>query len=317
MFAWIAGVVVVGCSLALAAWSAADVARRLTGGVRTGVLVLLGAALVSGAAGPSPSLPLRAVTVHYEGPDLLSGEAEVTEVVGTVRAVPGVSWERTLRTTQGGVLLSESTRTEVGFPLALCAFVLGWLAVRGRLPGGVGRRAVAGVAWPLLLAGAAGCSGDGPPPPTAAEALLVEALEMRRTGDVEGVLDAFHPVATWEDHPSQTEYRGAEEIAAFLGGIHAWADGVFLDVVRMYALGDVAVAEWVLEGTQARPIPGQLDSVTYRRFRIEGVTLVEVEGRLIVRAVDYADVAPFFLDLGARVTLPGGSVLARPDSALN
>jgi hypothetical protein len=108
------------------------------------------------------------------------------------------------------------------------------------------------------------------------------------------------------------EYRGVPEIADHLAGLHEWATGVFLDVVAIHVGGDWAAAEWLLEGTQSAPVPGLLDSVTGRRFRLRGVTLVEVERGGVVRAVDYLDWVPFLLDVGAEVHWPGGGVTSRP-----
>lgn len=158
-----------------------------------------------------------------------------------------------------------------------------------------------------LLAPACTPGGDGQP--TVAELRLMELLEMRRTGDLTGIEEVFHPVAVYQDRPNQVEYQGLPEIQAFLEGFHGWATGVFLDVVALHVGDGVAVAEWVLEGTQGGPAPGLGDPAERRRFRLEGVTVVEVEQGLVVRAADYADPTPMLLELGGTLILPDGDTL--------
>lgn len=81
---------------------------------------------------PTLHLPVRVARTHYEGADLMA-EAPVTEtVVREVQRVPGLVRTRTLRTTQGDVLLHETERTEVGIPWLLLGVAgVGW-AVRRR-----------------------------------------------------------------------------------------------------------------------------------------------------------------------------------------
>jgi hypothetical protein len=141
---------------------------------------------------------------------------------------------------------------------------------------------------------------------------LKEVMEMRGTGDITGIEGVFLPEAVYEDVAGDFEYRGVPEIADHLTDLHEWASGVFLDVVAIHAGPEWASAEWLLEGTQSGPVPGRLDSVTGRRFRLRGLTLIEVERGGVVRAVDYMDWVPFLLDVGAEVHWPGGGVTSRP-----
>lgn len=258
---------------------------------------------------PGPSVTVRAERALYRGPDLLSQEAEVTATVSEDDVIPGLVVWRTLRTTQGGTLLREVRRLDVAVPWLLLLVGLGWVV--GRVQGRGRSRAGHGALLVLCLTSAAGasCGPGDDPAATLAETRIVELLEMRRTGNVARAAEVFDPVAVYEDYPNQVEYRGLPEIAEYLVGTHQWAGGVFLDVTRVHAAEDWAVAEWVLAGEQNAPFPGVADSATYRSFRLEGVTVVELERGMVVRAADYADMMPLVLGLGGSVTLPSGEVI--------
>lgn len=281
----------------------------LRGGWGWGGWLLL-AALISIPWVPAPHLPIRVERTLYAGPDLLS-EVPVREVVlsDSSRAA-GLSRIRSLRSVQGSTLLSESRRTAVRVPW-LWAVVLALVGL-----GGAGRRQggrVASSRASLLCLGLAAMSAScgGEPGPSRAELRLQEVMEMRATGEVGAIEEVFLAEAVYEDVAGDFEYRGVPEIAEHLRGLHGWASGVFLDVIDLRGGAEWAAAEWLLEGTQSGPVPGRLDTVTDRRFRLRGVTLVEVERGGVVRAVDYVDWVPFLLDVGAEVHWPGGGVTTR------
>lgn len=303
-----ASILVAASSLAAAGWCARDVGRRAASpGARAAwwSALALGLAAIPLLAGPG--IPVRVERTLYEGPDLLSPEPEVTRVAGERWAVPGLVRERTLRTTQGERLLREARRVEVAVPVLLLLVLGAWAAVR------TPRRPALLLVLSLGGALSAGCApGDGQEA-SLAEVRLLELMAMRQSGDVAGIEALFNPVAVWDDYPNQLQHRGLPEITDFVLSLHGWASGVFLDVVRTHAAGDRAVAEWVLQGVHSAPWPGVADSATFRRFTLEGVTVVELERGLIVRAADYADMVPLILDLGGSVTLPGGEVVARPE----
>lgn len=295
-------------------WCGVDVGRRIRSPSRRRwwwTSLALGVVLVPLVGGPT--VPVRAERMLYEGPDLLSPDPEVTGATGERWAVPGLVRTRTLRTTQGDLLLRETRRVEVAIPIVLLLVLAAWGGVRAggvARPGG-GRGAA--LVLVLVAGSAAGCAPGEVPEPSLVELRLLELMAMRQSGDVAGAEDIFHPVAVYDDYPNQVQYRGLPEIAGFVQGLHRWASGVFLDVVRVHVGADRAVAEWVLEGVQSSAYPGVADSATFRRFRLEGVTVVEVERGLIVRAADYADMVPLILDLGGSVTLPSGEVVRLPD----
>ena len=81
----------------------------------------------------------------------------------------------------------------------------------------------------------------------------------------------------------------------------------------VHVIENGAVAEWILSAVQAGPIPGQVTVGTGAEVVTNGVTVIELEGGRIRRAADYMDTAPMLLQLGARVELPGGSILELGD----
>ncbi len=296
---WGSGVLVVSASLV--------VARRIRAR-RAGpwAMAVLALAVVSVPLVHSPGLPIRVEGVRYAGPDLLTDTpVRVVPLADSTRAL-GLSRVRRSREVQGETLLREVRDVRVPVPWLWALVVVGLGAwSRRRSP----RTAV------LLVLALGACTGEEAP--GRAELRLEEVLEMRRTGSLDDVASVFLPEAVYEDVAGGVEYRGVPEIADHLGWIHGWASGVFLDVIRVHGGDRVASAEWVLDGVQAAPIPGLVDSVTRRRFQLRGITVVEVERGAVIRAVDYTDLVPLLLDLGAEIHAPGGGVLRRepPDTS--
>ena len=48
---------------------------------------------------------------------------------------------------------------------------------------------------------------------------------------------------------------------------------------------------------------------TNKSFTLKGTTIIEMEKGMITKATDYMDVMGFVIQLGARVELPGGTLL--------
>ena len=154
----------------------------------------------------------------------------------------------------------------------------------------------------LLLLPLVACGGVDAPPES--ERLAWELVEVWRTGDVDAAAALVDPTAVYEDRISGMDARGAPEVIDLLTNGMAWAEGFFVEVSNVRAAEDHAVIEWLREGSV---IPA--DGGDPRRFRIAGVTLIEVEAGRIVRAVDYADPSELYVAMGGRVVLPGGEEL--------
>lgn len=173
---------------------------------------------------------------------------------------------------------------------------------------------VRGATLGMVLVAVAACA----PSQDQADALgryLLESLSFaRQTADTATLEEIFLPDATYDDFPTQVEYRGIDEIVGFLTSVHEWGDDVYLNLGTIRTGPSAAVGEWFFATVQARPIPDLLAVGTGREVAFNGVTVIEIEGGRIARAADYWDRATFLLALGGEVRLPDGSVLGGDDA---
>lgn len=123
------------------------------------------------------------------------------------------------------------------------------------------------------------------------------------------IADLFLPQATYDDFPNQITYQGVAEIVGYLTAAHRWGDDVFVSVGNVLATDNGAVAEWVFSAVQVRPLGDAVPTGTGREVVLNGATVIEMQGDRIIRAADYADAVPLWLQLGGRIELPGGAVL--------
>lgn len=141
--------------------------------------------------------------------------------------------------------------------------------------------------------------------PTVGERVATELVEVWRTGDQIAAEDLLDPAVTWEDRGSGTMALGFPEAVEYLLGIHSWTESLFVDVVSIEATDTSATLEWIMEGVTT--VPG--DPAARSHFRVEGATLLQIEGGQIVSAVDYSNPINLILARGGAVTLPDGTVL--------
>jgi len=176
----------------------------------------------------------------------------------------------------------------------------------------VGRR----LAPVLLLAACFGCApqSDDAPAHLDNELLARSLMATWESADTDAMLDLFWPDATYDDFPNQVTYQGIDEIVAYLTGVHAWGDDVFMNVGRVHAGPDGATAEWVFSALQNRPLGSMMTEGTGREVVLNGVTILEIEGGRIRRAADYSDVVPMLLQLGVEIALPSGDTLSMDDA---
>lgn len=140
--------------------------------------------------------------------------------------------------------------------------------------------------------------------------LLVRALaDAQQAADTAAITELFWPDAVYDDFASQLQYRGIDEIVGYVTSVHTWADDVYLNVGEVHSSATGAVAEWLFAAVQARPMGELVPVATNREVVVNGVTIIEVEGGRIRRAADYTDTTPLLLQLGGRMTLPGGGVM--------
>lgn len=163
------------------------------------------------------------------------------------------------------------------------------------------------------LLGAVVACGPSPEQADILGRYLMESLVFaRQAADTATLEEIFVPDATYDDYPSQVQYRGIEEIVGFVTSVHAWGDDVYLTLGNVRTGPTSVVGEWYLAAVQSRPIPDLLEAATGRDVSISGITLLEIEGDRITRAADYWDEESLLLQLGARIELPDGTALESP-----
>ena len=167
--------------------------------------------------------------------------------------------------------------------------------------------------WTLAacLGSLTGCAAPATRDDVARESeLAVRSLAVAfETADTALIADLFWPQATYDDFPNQATYQGLDEIIGYVTAAHAWGDDVYMNVGTVHATRDGAVAEWVFSAVQNRPMGETVPTGTGREVVMNGVTIIEMEDGRIIRAADYADTAPLWLQLGGRIELPGGGVI--------
>ncbi len=141
------------------------------------------------------------------------------------------------------------------------------------------------------------------------ELLVRSLMDALQSADTAAITEIFWPEAVYDDYASQLQYRGLEEIVGYVTSVHSWADDVYMNVGEVHVSRTGAVAEWLFAGVQARPMGEVVLEVTNREVVMNGVTIIEVDGGRIRRAADYTDTTPMLLQLGGRMTLPGGGVM--------
>lgn len=168
---------------------------------------------------------------------------------------------------------------------------------------------------PTLLAAAAlvtACApGTEDTAPSRGELVMQTLVEAIQAADTAAILDLFRTDATYDDFANQVTYQGPEEIVGYLTSPHAWGDDVYMNVGRIHAGLDAVTAEWLFSAVQTRPMGDLAPEGTGREVVLNGVTILELDGSRIVRAADYVDTAQLLLQIGARIELPGGTVLSQ------
>ncbi|MBM4183329.1 MAG: nuclear transport factor 2 family protein [Gemmatimonadetes bacterium] len=160
-----------------------------------------------------------------------------------------------------------------------------------------------------LAAGLAACAPTGEQAVSQNELLARSLMDALVAADTATIVALFWPEAVYDDYASQLQYRGIEEIVGYVTSVHAWADDVYLNVGSVHVSESGAVAEWLFAAVQARPMGELVPTVTNREVVVNGVTIIEVDGGRIRRAADYVDQLPLLLQLGGRMTLPGGGLV--------
>ena len=159
-----------------------------------------------------------------------------------------------------------------------------------------------------LLCGAA-CRPSDPQAMSQNELIARSLFDAMQAADTATIVELFWPEAVYDDYVSQLQHRGIEEILGYALSVHSWADDVYLNVGAVHVSPSGATAEWLFAAVQARPMGEVVPTATNRVVTTNGVTILEIDGGRIRRAADYMDTTPMYLQLGGRMTLPGGGVM--------
>ena len=103
--------------------------------------------------------------------------------------------------------------------------------------------------------------------------------------------------ATHEEVPSDTNFAGPEEIAAYAQSHFAAFPDVALELTSAFAAGDLAAAEWVYGGTYTGSLPG-LPPGAGQPFSVRGTAIFELQDGKIRRSASYFDFYSLLIQLG-------------------
>lgn len=154
------------------------------------------------------------------------------------------------------------------------------------------------------------CNRSGPSPLLQENELMARMLISDfESGDVSKLSSMFYPTAVYDDYSSQNEYEGLREISGYVHSIQDWAGSISMNVTGVQPSETGATIEWTLNAIQERPIPGRIGVGTGASLQVNGITVLEIQRHLIVRAANYMDELGMLLQLGGVMTMPDGTVI--------
>jgi hypothetical protein len=151
----------------------------------------------------------------------------------------------------------------------------------------------------------AGCNQKAQKAITQGEALM----QVWESGNIEDLPGIMTDDAEYEAVQQLYTFKGLDEIGGYVKHVSSFAKDLKIEVLSIKPSAKFAVIEWIMSGIQDRPIPGRINKATNESFTLRGTTIIEMEKGMITKATDYMDVLGFVLQLGARVELPGGTLL--------
>jgi steroid delta-isomerase-like uncharacterized protein len=137
---------------------------------------------------------------------------------------------------------------------------------------------------------------------TQVEQTVRKLFEAWSTHELELIDELFAADGIYEDVPPRISYRGPEEIKGFLTAIWGWAPDIQFKLRSVAVMGDRAVAEWIMSGTQTGPI-GAIPA-SGNEFTLRGASVMEVRDGRITRNSDYYDLSSLLVQFGVRYAAP-------------
>jgi steroid delta-isomerase-like uncharacterized protein/uncharacterized protein (TIGR02246 family) len=142
--------------------------------------------------------------------------------------------------------------------------------------------------------------GHVPPPPSGADRAekLFDAFEAAWAArDPKAIATLMTPTAVYEDVARSRSYVGPAAIEEFMRETFEWAPDFTVRTLVQATTHDVAVWEYVMEGTQTGPFP-EASGPTEKPFSVPGLTILEFDGEGIRAVRDYYDRLEFRVQLG-------------------
>lgn len=110
------------------------------------------------------------------------------------------------------------------------------------------------------------------------------------------VQDVFAESAVFRDVAFGVECRGLDQIRELFRGTWSGMPDLHTELRRIIPAREHVTVEWTLTGTHTGDFPDL--PATDRSVELDGVSVIRVEGRTIVRQTDYYDRATFLEQLG-------------------
>lgn len=142
-----------------------------------------------------------------------------------------------------------------------------------------------------------GCGFDGDSKSKSIAHIRAQQLNNAWNSNDSSIIDSIFTDESVYIGTDGTSYSGREGAKKYVGHIHVFASDVKIETKSIFAMGDVAVSEWLFSGRQTSPV-GPVRVATGKEFSVRGVTIIELEGTKIKRAVDYIDLGAFLGQLG-------------------
>lgn len=159
-----------------------------------------------------------------------------------------------------------------------------------------------GVATLALVGLVSGVRAEGPQLGGQAEQTVRDLFATWGDHDLSRIDALFAADGVYEDVPPGISYRGPEEIKGFLKAIWSWAPDIEFHLTSVAVLGDRAVVEWTMTGTQTGPI-GAIPA-SGNAFSVRGASVLELRDGKVLRNRDYYDLASLVTQFGVRFAAP-------------
>ncbi len=134
--------------------------------------------------------------------------------------------------------------------------------------------------------------------PAAVPAVLQQWSDAFNAHNVDKLVTLFTKDGAHEDVATGTFVKGPTQLKAFLQGMFMGIPDLHIDIVNCWVQGEHGAIEWILNGTDAGLFK------TGKKFSFRGTTLLDMDGSLFARTVDYYDLVTIMRQVGL---MPAGT----------